>query len=134
MSDALSSQLLVEMDGLWQATGMQEARRVMILAATNTPDAIDPAFLRPNRFDRRVLVGPLDMEGRLALLKRRAEHARWATDVSCEHLASLTTGCTGAELAALCRCAAMHAVSDGSSVIHTKHFLREIEIGKHKPQ
>ena len=98
----------------------------MILAATNTPDAIDPAFLRPNRFDRCVLVGPLDMEGRLALLKHRAKHARWAEDVCCDRITSLTTGYTGAELAALCRCAAMHAISDDSSVIHMKHFEKEI--------
>lgn len=127
VSDALSSQLLVELDGLWETDGIEEAGRVMILAATNTPDAIDPAFMRPNRFDRSVLVGPLDADGRLALLHRRAGHARWAPDVSCEHLASLTLGFTGAELAALCRCAAMHAVSDGSSCIHAKHFQMEID-------
>ena len=116
-----------ELDGLWETDGIEEAGRVMILAATNTPDAIDPAFMRPNRFDRSVLVGPLDADGRLALLHRRAGHARWAPDVSCENLASLTLGFTGAELAALCRCAAMHAVSDGSSCIHAKHFQMEID-------
>eukprot|EP00937_MAST-01D_sp_MAST-1D-sp2_P007774 g7774.t1 len=132
VSDALSSQLLLEMDGLWQAQvgggsgGGGGEQRVMVLAATNTPEAVDPAFLRPGRFDKLVYVGALDAEGRRVLLRRVAGRARWGSDVNADIIASRTTGYTGAELAALCRCAAMHAVADGADEVRLSHFERQL--------
>lgn len=86
------NQLLVEMDGF----GINEG--VIILAATNRPDILDPALLRPGRFDRRVIVGLPDIKGREQILKVHARNKPLAEDVQLEELAKITHGFTGADL------------------------------------
>lgn len=97
------NQLLVEMDGF----GVNEG--VIILAATNRPDILDPALLRPGRFDRRVFVGLPDIKGREAILKVHAKGKPLASDVKLEELAKSTPGFTGADLENLLNEAALLA-------------------------
>ncbi|MEN6314961.1 MAG: ATP-dependent zinc metalloprotease FtsH [Clostridiaceae bacterium] len=97
------NQLLVEMDGF----GVNEG--VIILAATNRPDILDPALLRPGRFDRRVFVGLPDIKGREAILKVHSKGKPLASDVKLEELAKSTPGFTGADLENLLNEAALLA-------------------------
>jgi cell division protease FtsH len=97
------NQLLVEMDGF-------DARHeVIVLAATNRPDVLDPALLRPGRFDRQVVVGLPDRQGREGILKIHTRNLRLAADVDLSMLARSTTGFSGADLANLCNEAALLA-------------------------
>lgn len=95
------NQLLVEMDGF------QEQDSVILIAATNRPDILDPALLRPGRFDRRVEVGAPDVAGRLQILQVHAANKPLASSVSLEHVSKLTPGLTGADLANLLNEAAL---------------------------
>jgi len=97
------NQLLVEMDGF------DEHHEVIVLAATNRPDVLDPALLRPGRFDRQVVVSPPDRLGRLGILKIHTRELRLADDVKLEVLAGITSGMSGADLANLCNEAALQA-------------------------
>jgi cell division protease FtsH len=97
------NQLLVEMDGF------DEHHEVIVLAATNRPDVLDPALLRPGRFDRQVVVSPPDRIGRLGILKIHTRELRLAEDVKLEVLAGITSGMSGADLANLCNEAALQA-------------------------
>ncbi|WP_148218368.1 CDC48 family AAA ATPase [Thermosediminibacter oceani] len=98
------AQLLALMDGL-------EARgNVIVLAATNVPDLIDPALRRPGRFDREILIDVPDQRGRKEILAIHTRGMALAEDVSLEYLAAITHGFVGADLAALCREAGMHAL------------------------
>ncbi len=98
------AQLLALMDGL-------EARGdVIVIAATNRPDAIDPALRRPGRFDREIEIGVPDREGRKEILEIHTRGMPLAEDVDLEELAELTVGFVGADLEALCKEAAMHAL------------------------
>ncbi len=98
------AQLLALMDGL-------EARGdVIVIAATNRPDAIDPALRRPGRFDREIEIGVPDKEGRKEILEIHTRKMPLAEDVDLEELAELTNGFVGADLEALCKEAAMHAL------------------------
>ena len=98
------AQLLALMDGL-------EARGdVIVIAATNRPDAIDPALRRPGRFDREIEIGVPDREGRKEILEIHTRNMPLADDVDLDQLADLTVGFVGADLAALCKEAAMHAL------------------------
>ncbi len=97
------NQLLVEMDGF------DERQQVILLAATNRPDVLDPALLRPGRFDRQVVVPLPDWRGRLGILKIHTRHLHLAPDVDLERLARITTGLSGADLANLCNEAALGA-------------------------
>ncbi len=90
------NQLLVEMDGF------DERHEVILLAATNRPDVLDPALLRPGRFDRQVIVGPPDRRGRVGILKIHTRELRLADDVRLDTLAGATAGMSGADLANLC--------------------------------
>jgi cell division protease FtsH len=90
------NQLLVEMDGF------DERQEVIVLAATNRPDVLDPALLRPGRFDRRVVVGLPDRPGREGILRIHTRKVRLAPDVDLSRLARSTTGMSGADLANLC--------------------------------
>lgn len=94
------------MDGLELATG------ILVLATTNRPQALDPALLRPGRFDRIVFVGPPDVQGRFAALRVHTKKMPLAEDVNLERIAELTEMYTGAELAGVCREAALCAVRD----------------------
>ena len=98
------AQLLTLMDGL-------EARGdVIVIGATNRPDAIDPALRRPGRFDREIEIGVPDREGRKEILEIHTRRMPLAEDVDLDVLADLTVGFVGADLAALCKEAAMHAL------------------------
>ncbi len=98
------AQLLTLMDGL-------EARGdVIVIGATNRPDAIDPALRRPGRFDREIEIGVPDREGRKEILEIHTRNMPLADDVDLDQLADLTVGFVGADLAALCKEAAMHAL------------------------
>jgi cell division protease FtsH len=97
------NQLLVEMDGF------DERHEVIVLAATNRPDVLDPAMLRPGRFDRQVVVEPPDRAGREGVLRIHSRSLRLGPDVDLAVLARSTTGMSGADLANLCNEAALDA-------------------------
>ncbi|GAB4534507.1 MAG: ATP-dependent zinc metalloprotease FtsH [Anaerolineae bacterium] len=101
------NQLLVEMDGFDSSTG------VIIMAATNRPDVLDPALRRPGRFDRQIVVDKPDLKGREAILKVHARNVRLAPDVDLHVLAARTPGFAGAELANVINEAALLAVRRG---------------------
>ena len=100
------SQLLAEMDGLQRRVG------VIVLAATNRPDQVDAALLRPGRFDRLVYVPPPDAQSRVAILRVLLRRTPLAADVSLEALAACCDGYTGADLRGVCRSAALLALED----------------------
>ena len=105
------NQLLTEMDGFDATKG------VVILAATNRPDSLDAALLRPGRFDRRVPVELPDLKGREAILRLHAKKVRMADDVDFPVVARMTPGASGAELANIINEAALCAVRRGSAVV-----------------
>lgn len=101
------AQLLALMDGL------ESRGNVVVLAATNVPDMVDPALRRPGRFDREIAVSVPDQHGRLEILRIHTRGVTLADDVSLEYLAAITHGFVGADLAALCREAGMYALRRG---------------------
>ncbi len=105
------NQLLVEMDGFEVNSG------IIVLAATNRPDILDPALLRPNRFDRRIYVDKPDLKGRYEILKIHARNKKLAEDVDLELLARQTPGFTGADLENLLNEAALIAARKGEKQI-----------------
>ncbi|MBS7617781.1 CDC48 family AAA ATPase [Candidatus Bathyarchaeota archaeon] len=104
VSERVISQLLTELDGI------ETLENVVVLAATNRPDMVDPAVLRPGRFDRLIYVPPPDEKTRLQIFKIHTRNMPLDDDVSLERLAAITEGYTGADIAALCREAAMNAI------------------------
>jgi transitional endoplasmic reticulum ATPase len=94
------------MDGIEKLTG------VLVLAATNRPDIIDPALLRPGRFDVRVDIPPPDERERLAILRIQTRGKPLAADVRLESIAATTTGRSGAELGGICQQAALNAIRE----------------------
>ncbi len=110
------NQLLVEMDGF------DEHHEVIVLAATNRPDVLDPALLRPGRFDRQVVVAAPDRKGRVGILKIHTRGLRLAEDVNLDVLAGVTAGMSGADLANLCNEAALLAARLGHSKIQMRDF------------
>ncbi len=116
------NQLLTEMDGFEGNSG------VMILAATNRPDALDPALTRPGRFDRRVSVELPDLKGREAILKVHAKKVRIADDVDFNRIARMASGASGAELANIVNEAALRAVRDGRGFATQADLEESIEV------
>ena len=116
------NQLLTEMDGFEGNSG------VMILAATNRPDALDPALTRPGRFDRRVNVDLPDLKGREAILKVHAKKVRIADDVDFNRVARMASGASGAELANIVNEAALRAVRDGRGCATQADLEESIEV------
>ena len=110
------NQMLVEMDGFESNEG------VIIMAATNRVDVLDPALLRPGRFDRRVTVGRPDVRGRLGILKVHCKKSPLAKDVDLEVIAKGTPGFTGADLANLVNEAALLAARENKSELHNIDF------------
>ncbi len=110
------NQLLVEMDGF------DEREEVIVLAATNRPDVLDPALLRPGRFDRQVTVGLPDYQGRLGILKIHTRKLKLADDVDLELLAAATPGFSGADLANLCNEAALVAARQNRNIVTMDDF------------
>jgi transitional endoplasmic reticulum ATPase len=106
VTESIISTILTEMDGLIELSS------VTVVAATNRPDIIDPALLRPGRFDRLVYVGPPSKAGRLEILKIHTKGRPMADDVDLERLASITEGYTGADLAAVANEAVMLAIRE----------------------
>ena len=110
------NQLLVEMDGFEQNSG------VIIIAATNRPDVLDPALMRPGRFDRQVVVDRPDVKGREGILRVHTKNIPLADDVILETLAKGTPGLAGAELANLVNEAALLAARQNDKAVTMKHF------------
>jgi len=115
------NQLLVEMDGFDGTSGL------IILAATNRPDVLDPALLRPGRFDRQVLVDKPDLKGREAILKIHSKDVRLDPAVDLEVVARVTSGFSGADLANIVNEAALLAVRAGRKMVTQRDFDEAIE-------
>jgi len=110
------NQMLAEMDGFEASEG------VVLMAATNRPDVLDPALLRPGRFDRQVVVPLPEISERHSILEVHCKHKRIASDVDLNIVARGTPGMSGADLANLVNEAALFAVRAGSDSIHMRHF------------
>jgi cell division protease FtsH len=117
------NQLLVEMDGF------DSNRGVIIMAATNRPETLDVALLRPGRFDRTVVVDRPDIVGREAILKVHARNVRLGPDVDLRHVASLTPGSVGADLANLVNEAALMAARRSKETVTMAEFNEAVERG-----
>ncbi len=115
------NQLLVELDGFDPSTGL------VLLAATNRPEILDPALLRAGRFDRQVLVDRPDKAGRLQILQVHAKKVNLAPDVDLTQVAALTPGFTGADLANLINEAALLATRRGAEAVALRDFTEAIE-------
>lgn len=115
------NQLLVELDGFDSASGL------VLLAATNRPEILDPALLRAGRFDRQVLVDRPDKAGRVQILRVHVRKIRLAPDVDLEQVAALTPGFSGADLANLCNEAALAATRRGAEAVSLPDFTTAIE-------
>ncbi len=116
------NQLLTEMDGFDGSKG------IIVLAATNQPDALDPALLRPGRFDRRVPVELPDMQGRVDILKVHAKDVKMAGNINWEAIAKACPGASGAELANMINEAALRAVKDGRDRVNQQDLEESIEV------
>ena len=116
------NQLLTEMDGFDDNTG------VIILAATNRPESLDPALTRPGRFDRRVPVELPDLAGREAILKVHAKKIKLADDVNFHTIARMASGASGAELANIINEAALRAVRSGRKIVNESDLEESIEV------
>src|SRR2546425_880425 len=106
VTERVISQFLTEMDGL------EELRNVVIIAATNRPDIVDPALLRPGRFDRMLLVPPPDLEARKQIFRIHTKKTPLAEDVKPDELARKTEGYTGADIASICNTAVMLSIKE----------------------
>lgn len=115
------NQLLAEMDGFEGDTG------VIVLAATNRPDVLDPALLRPGRFDRKIVVPPPDLHGREAILRVHTRNKKLAPDVDLSVLARRTPGFVGADLENLCNEAALLAARKNKPAIEMADFEEALE-------
>ena len=123
------NQLLAEMDGFGSGLG------IVVLAATNRPEVLDPALLRPGRFDRRIIVERPDLKGREAILKVHAAKVRMDPDVSLHDIALATSGATGADLANMINEGALVAVRDKRSAVTQADLMEAVEVviaGKEK--
>jgi cell division protease FtsH len=108
--------LLVEMDGF------SPSDNIIVLAATNRPDILDPALRRPGRFDRQITLLPPDLKGRTRILEVHCKKVQLAPDIDLEHIAQMTSGFTGAELANLVNEAALLAARGGKKAIEHQDF------------
>ena len=123
------NQLLAEMDGFDTSKGL------LILAATNRPEVLDPALLRPGRFDRRVIVDRPDLKGRIEILKVHARNVHLDETVDFDNIALATSGAVGSDLANMINEAAILAVKSGRTAVSQKDMLEAVEVvlvGKEK--
>ncbi len=122
-TERIVSQLLTEMSGL------EELKDVVVIAATNRPDILDPALLRPGRFDKLIYVPAPDEKGRYEILKVHTKHMPLGKDVDLKEIAKRTEGYTGADLEALCREAALFALRENihAKEVKMKHFEQAME-------
>ena len=116
------NQLLAELDGFDPSKG------VIVLGATNRPEVLDKALLRPGRFDRRITVDRPNLAGRLATLQVHSRNIRLAEDVNLEKIAQATAGCVGADLANLVNEAALRAVRKGRKLVTQEDLLAAFEL------
>ncbi|MCD6312299.1 MAG: CDC48 family AAA ATPase [Thaumarchaeota archaeon] len=123
VTDRIVNQLLTEMDGI------QILKDVVVIGATNRPDILDPALLRPGRFDRIIFVPPPDVEGRYQILQIHTRDMPLADDVDLRKIAEMTEGYTGADLEAVCREAALNAARENINIdkVYMRHFLAALE-------
>ncbi len=123
------NQLLAEMDGFDSSKG------VVILAATNRPEILDKALLRPGRFDRRIIVEKPDLKGREAILEVHSKNVKMGKDVNLHDMALATSGAVGADLANMINEAALRAVRLGRSLVSQEDLMEAVEViiaGKEK--
>lgn len=123
------NQLLSEMDGFDSSKG------IMVLGATNRPEILDPALLRPGRFDRRVIVDKPDLKGRVNILKVHSKDVLLDETVDFEEIALATSGAVGADLANMMNEAAINAVKNGRKAVSQKDLFEAVEVvlvGKEK--
>ncbi len=123
VTDRIVNQLLTEMDGI------QILKDVVVIGATNRPDILDPALLRPGRFDRVIFVPPPDVEGRYQIFQIHTRDMPLADDVDLRKLAEMTEGYTGADIEALCREAALNAARENLNIdkVYMRHFIAALE-------
>jgi transitional endoplasmic reticulum ATPase len=123
VSERVVNQLLTELDGL------EDMGDVMVIGATNRPDMIDPALLRSGRFDRLVMIGQPDQEGREQILDIHTQDTPLAPDVSLREIAEITDGYVGSDLEGIAREAAIEALRDDDEAeeVEMKHFRRALE-------
>lgn len=119
--EATLNALLVEMDGFGTNSG------IIILGATNRPETLDPALMRPGRFDRHVLVDKPDVRGREAILKVHTQRVKLADDVNLQHIAAITSGFVGADLANLVNEAALLAARHGNESVGMPELTEGVE-------
>ena len=117
------NQLLAEMDGFDTNKGL------LVLAATNRPEVLDPALLRPGRFDRRIIVDKPDLKGRVDVLKVHAKDVKMDESVNLEEIALATSGAVGSDLANMINEAAINAVKNGRQVVSQKDLFEGVEVG-----
>jgi transitional endoplasmic reticulum ATPase len=127
VTERVVSQVLTEMSGL------EELHDIVVIAATNRPDIIDPALLRPGRFDRQVLVPTPDLKAREEIFKVHTKNMPLAKDVNLKELAKKTDGYSGADIEALCREAAMHALRKDKDIKEVKKKDFEFALEEIKP-
>ncbi len=132
VTERVLNQMLAEMDGL------EDLRNVIVIGATNRPDMLDPALLRPGRFDKILLVNAPEEEGRLQILKIHTKKMPLAKDISLEDIAKKTSGYTGADIEALAREAALLSLREDmeSKSVRKKHFdeaLKKVKPSVSKP-
>ena len=123
------NQLLAEMDGFDTNKGL------LLLAATNRPEVLDPALLRPGRFDRRIIVDKPDLKGRIDTLKVHSKDVKMDETVDLEAIALATSGAVGSDLANMINEAAINAVKNGRQVVSQKDLFEAVEVvlvGKEK--
>ena len=123
------NQLLSEMDGF------DPARGIMVLGATNRPEILDPALLRPGRFDRRIVVEKPDLKGRVEILKVHAKDVKLDSSVDFDEIGLATSGAVGADLANMVNEAAINAVKNGRKAVSQKDLFEAVEVvlvGKEK--
>jgi transitional endoplasmic reticulum ATPase len=127
VTEHVLNQILAEMDGI------EDNNDIVVIGATNRPDILDPAILRPGRFDRILLVGPTDKKGRLEIFKIHTKNMPLGKDVNINELAEKTEGYVGSDIEAVCREAAMLALREDikADKVHLKNF--ETAMAKIKP-
>ncbi len=120
VTERVVNQLLTELDGV------QNLKDVVIIGATNRPDIIDPAVLRPGRFDKLIEIPQPDEQTRLAIIKVHASKMPIAKAVDLKEIAKACEGYSGADLEALCREAGMHALRENAEIVTTAHFQKAL--------
>ena len=123
VTERVITQLLTEMDGI------QSLENVVVLASTNRPDMLDPALLRPGRFDRLIYVPPPDYEARLEIFKVHTRDMPLAEDVDLQQLAKITEGYSGSDIEAVCREAGMLALRENINAerVEMRHFVEALK-------